>query len=442
MGHCMAANDDGTTVIVYGGQTLADGAVSGDVYILNMSNGAWSKSLAPGPKRINGVCTIAGNQLLAWGGLDDKGQVASPAVSIFNYVSQQWVQQYTAPETITKPLDPLITPPAATSAPKPTTSTGPSTAPPSTTGSPGDGDNGGNKGAVIGGVLGGIVLLALVAGYLYYRWRKQRQEQQKLGGGDSPEDNFAPAATTTSSTKDLDDFEGGDKFEFRSQRGNPQAKNIYTTRVGGDTAAGYALAERQHSQSRAPQHTQGGGRETEEEAAAEYALTGRHQSRSRAPHNTQGGGYTKKGEPQATEDTDDTVEFEQGLQDLENQQKQLDLKRQLLVLQQQHGQRIPGRTSPQRPQLEHVESVSSDRPNSSRWARPTSVLPGPQYVSQEAPLPPPPRPKGAKVRYPPPPTVQSYPERPTSDNYGYPYGQNGYADTESAHRGHNPQTFN
>ncbi|KAF9274597.1 hypothetical protein BGZ88_002913 [Linnemannia elongata] len=393
--------DDGSVVIIYGGQNLAGGGVSGEFSQLNTISGLWSQppGISPPRPRANAVCTIVGNLFLVIGGTDDKGQVSNSTL-IYDYVKGQWLSLYNPPASIGKPLYPLVPPANSTLTPKPPNSTGPSTSPPTATSSIGTGGgNGqkddGSKGGLIGGIVAAIVVVGIIVGYILYhrrqRQREGRQQEQQLGGEDGRGDQYA--ATASPSTKD--------EWNAQSQPGRPQAstKNDYD---GGDDEPYAAAIGRQKSG--APQQTQG-----------EYERP-----------------------PQAPQDIDDSEEFEQDLEEIENQQKQLDLKRQLLVLQQRQGQRVVGRSSPPRPELNHAGSISSDGSGGGGsggrgiWPRPPPVVGEPQYMQRDKYVPPPP--PRAAMQY---PTVQSYPERPTSSNYGY-----GYADSGSAHRGHNPQTFN
>lgn len=400
--------DDGLLIIVFGGQNVDTGATSGDLHQLNVSNGLWSKSVANGPPRANAACTIAGNQFLVWGGADEKGQVANSSVFIYDHVKVQWISQYTPPASIGQPTIPLVPLVNSTLTPKPPNSTGPSTSPPTATNSSGAGgrdgqkDDGG-KGGLIGGIVAAIVVVGIIVGYIVYhrrqRQREERRQEQQLGDGDGRDDLFAAAAL--SSTKNDVGVRGSkDEWTAQSQRGGPQANTKYD--YDGDVDGAYALTKR-HQQARAPQNTQDD--------------------------------YERP--PQAPQVIDDSEEFEQDLEEIENQQRLLDLKRQLLVLQQRQGQRVHGRSSPPRPELNHAGSISSDgnggggSGGKGRWPRPPPVAGDPQYVQQdEYVATPPPR---AVLQ---PPTVQAYSDRPTSSNYGYEY-----ADTGSAHRGHNPQTF-
>ncbi|KAG0076508.1 hypothetical protein BGZ90_008605 [Linnemannia elongata] len=398
--HCMAASDDGSVVLIYGGQNLAGGGVNGEFSQLNTISGLWSQPPGISPPRANAVCTIVGNLFLVIGGTDDKGQVSNSTL-IYDYVKGQWLSLYNPPASIGKPLYPLVPPTNSTLTPKPPNSTGPSTSPPTATSSIGTGGgNGqkddGSKGGLIGGIVAAIVVVVIIVGYILYhrrqRQREERRQEQQLGGEDGRGDQYAAMASP--STKD--------EWNAQSQPGRPQAsaKNDYD---GGDDGPYAAAIGRQKSG--APQQTQG-----------EY-----------------------KRPPQAPQDIDDSEEFEQDLEEIENQQKQLDLKRQLLVLQQRQGQRVVGRTSPPRPELNHAGSISSDGSGGGGsggrgiWPRPPPVVGEPQYMQRDEYVPPPPPPRAAMQYL----TVQSYPERPTSSNYGY-----GYADSGSAHRGHNPQTFN
>lgn len=400
--------DDGLLVIVYGGQNLNGGGVNGDLYQLNVATGMWSKPPAIGQPRANAVCSIVGNLFLVYGGTDDKGQVSN-SILIYDHVKGQWITQYTPPALTPQPLFPLVPPATSTLTLKPPTSTGPSTSPPTATTSSGSGagdgqkDDGG-KGGLIGGIVAAIVVVGIIVGYiLYHRRQKQREErrqEQQLGGEDGRDDQYA-AAASLSTKEDFGGRGGKDEWNAQSQRGRPQAntKNDYD----GDDDGAYADA------------------------------TGRQ--KFRAPHHTHD---EYKRPPQALQDIDDSVEFEQGLKEIQNEQKELDFKLRQLVLLKQQGQRGVDRSSPPRQKLNHADSISSDGSGGSgsggsgRWPRPLPVLGGPQYVQQDGYVPPPP-PKASLQ----PPTVQLIPERPTSSNYGY-----GYADTGSAHRGHNPQTFN
>ncbi|KAF9102248.1 hypothetical protein BGX29_004786 [Mortierella sp. GBA35] len=148
--HCMAANDDGTKVIIYGGRLPNNAPFSGEVFILNTVTGVWTQG-ASGPPRLYTTCTIAGDQLLIWGG-NAPGPVLAPyPVSIYNIATNTWVTDYTPPASYVAK--------ASASA----------TAGPSSTA----GDSSSNLGGIIGGVVGALAVIGAIVGFLLYRRRRQ-----------------------------------------------------------------------------------------------------------------------------------------------------------------------------------------------------------------------------------------------------------------------------
>ncbi|KAG0252762.1 hypothetical protein BGZ95_006534, partial [Linnemannia exigua] len=88
--------DDGTKVVVYGGY-LWNATTAGDLWVLDVLTGVWSQGL-PGPKRMNAVCTIAGDQFLLWGGMTEQSNVlASSEMVIYNLTSSKYMKQYIPP---------------------------------------------------------------------------------------------------------------------------------------------------------------------------------------------------------------------------------------------------------------------------------------------------------------------------------------------------------
>ncbi|KAG0289825.1 Adagio protein 3 [Linnemannia gamsii] len=158
--HCMASNDNGSKLVVYGGRQVS-GIFSGEVFILDTISGEWKQG-APGQPRIYAACTIAGNQLLIWGGTTTGNVMASSPVMIYNMDTNVWAQEYTAPADYVASASA-----SATSTAKPTTSGSGSAS--------GDGEkSGSNTGAIVGGIVGGIVVIAAIVGFLIYRRRQQR----------------------------------------------------------------------------------------------------------------------------------------------------------------------------------------------------------------------------------------------------------------------------
>ncbi|KAG0355410.1 Multiple epidermal growth factor-like domains protein 8 [Podila minutissima] len=93
--HCMASNDDGTRVVIYGGR-LADSTVSNDLFVLNTVTQSWSQGPS-GPYRIYAACTIAGDLLVVWGGLDQTLNKVDKDMLVYNLTSNIWQSDYTPP---------------------------------------------------------------------------------------------------------------------------------------------------------------------------------------------------------------------------------------------------------------------------------------------------------------------------------------------------------
>ncbi|KAG0221883.1 hypothetical protein BGW41_006433 [Actinomortierella wolfii] len=97
--HCMAINDDGTKVIVYGGRLPSEPRYSGDIFILDLNTTSWTKGLA-GPNRLYASCVIAGDLFILWGGDDGEQTVGYGATLpplIYNMTANRWVTKYVPP---------------------------------------------------------------------------------------------------------------------------------------------------------------------------------------------------------------------------------------------------------------------------------------------------------------------------------------------------------
>ncbi|KAG0306245.1 hypothetical protein BGZ97_000813 [Linnemannia gamsii] len=68
--HCMAANEDGTKIVIYGGR-LRNNTIVGELWVLNLITYTWTQATTSGPPRSHAACTIAGDQFLLWGGRTD-----------------------------------------------------------------------------------------------------------------------------------------------------------------------------------------------------------------------------------------------------------------------------------------------------------------------------------------------------------------------------------
>ncbi|KAG0249245.1 Multiple epidermal growth factor-like domains protein 8 [Mortierella polycephala] len=147
--HCMAANDDGSIVVVYGGRPIS-GPYSGEVFILDTVNLVWQQGV-PGAPRLYTTCTIAGDQLLIWGGKDSNDLVASAIVLIYSLSSKSWVTQFVPPSSYVA----ARASESSGTSPNPTTSNGSAGTP----SHPSSSEDKPNAGAIAGGVVAGVAVI-------------------------------------------------------------------------------------------------------------------------------------------------------------------------------------------------------------------------------------------------------------------------------------------
>ncbi|KAG0272435.1 hypothetical protein BGZ95_011815 [Linnemannia exigua] len=162
--HCMTISEDGTRMVVYGGSpTDKTIPMSGEVFMFNTLTRTWTKGLS-GPPRAYATCTIAGDQLLIWGGTTLDKTVAPAEVLIYNMASATWIKSYTPPAWY---LDPSATATSAGSVP-------------GTPNPDSEGSSSSNKvGPIVGGIVGGLVLVLAVVFFLFWRRRQQRRKQEQ-----------------------------------------------------------------------------------------------------------------------------------------------------------------------------------------------------------------------------------------------------------------------
>ncbi|KAF9110589.1 hypothetical protein BGX27_006143 [Mortierella sp. AM989] len=151
--NCVAASEDGSTVIVYGGKVAA--GYTSTLYILDVLTNTWTQG-PDGSVRAFMACIIVGDQFLVWGGFDGKNTHTGPP-EVFKMATHQWVNGYTAPSYYTNP------PPSSGSGT--TITTPPLSSIPSSN----------NLGAILGGVIGGLFVLLLSGGIYIYLKRNEKK---------------------------------------------------------------------------------------------------------------------------------------------------------------------------------------------------------------------------------------------------------------------------
>ncbi|KAF9976430.1 hypothetical protein BGZ65_007849 [Modicella reniformis] len=97
--HCMAASDDGSTVVVFGG-----GANSNDffntIYILDVKSGKWKQGQAAPVPRTRMACAFHSYQFIAWGGSSGtpRSTMLDNLPIVYNLNSNKWTDNYDAAE--------------------------------------------------------------------------------------------------------------------------------------------------------------------------------------------------------------------------------------------------------------------------------------------------------------------------------------------------------
>ncbi|KAF9109763.1 Leucine-zipper-like transcriptional regulator 1 [Mortierella sp. AM989] len=166
--HCMAISDDGSTMVIYGGRPY-DGPSSGEVFMFDTTSQIWKQGVS-GPPRLYVACTIAGDNLIIWGGIDAYGTLASPAMLIYSMSNNTWITQYTPPASYL---------PSGTS---------PSTPSPS-----GDkGESSINAGAIAGGVVGGLAVICAIV--LFFIFRRRQHRPKPVETDDSSDCKLSPGS--------------------------------------------------------------------------------------------------------------------------------------------------------------------------------------------------------------------------------------------------------
>ncbi|KAF9167742.1 hypothetical protein DFQ26_003326 [Actinomortierella ambigua] len=188
--HCMAADDKGTKVFIYGGRSQWDGPAQGAFYIYDVGLQTWTQGPSIG-RRLYASCAAVGDYFLLFGGTEDPftntpadmGKETLP-VHIFKVSTNTWVNDYV---------------PGGSSS----GSSGRNGGSSSSGGMPGQNeDDSGiristNVGLIVGAIGAGIILLgAMITVYFYLRSKdKRRIKHQQLQESRRP--SFASTSMAT-----------------------------------------------------------------------------------------------------------------------------------------------------------------------------------------------------------------------------------------------------
>ncbi|KAF9311832.1 hypothetical protein BG003_006917 [Podila horticola] len=100
---CMAANDDGTKVVVFGGR-LDSSTYARDIWILDIPNMVWTQGPSLSEPRASAACVLAGNTFIAWGGSNGQRTVDGTPI-LYDINTNQYIISYAPPPGYTTNAD-------------------------------------------------------------------------------------------------------------------------------------------------------------------------------------------------------------------------------------------------------------------------------------------------------------------------------------------------
>ncbi|KAF9576160.1 hypothetical protein EC968_010283 [Mortierella alpina] len=103
--HCMAASEDGSTIVLFGG---SDGSTYFDsIYILDVSSGKWKQGQSAPVTRTRMACGFHSHQFVAWGGSSggSRTTMLNNLPIIYNLNDDKWTDEYSATEKQSKSSD-------------------------------------------------------------------------------------------------------------------------------------------------------------------------------------------------------------------------------------------------------------------------------------------------------------------------------------------------
>ncbi|KAG0025395.1 hypothetical protein BGZ81_007204 [Podila clonocystis] len=166
---CMVPAYNGAKLVLFGGRTTT-GSLN-DIWVYDVLASKWEEGSPGGPKRSRSghACAVSGDYLIVWGGVLMAIETPGDYTSLYNLVTNTWVDQYVPPvppkATTTRPgTGPTLTS-DGTSSPTATTLT-----PESTPQSPRSSFE--RIGIPIIAAAAGVILVGLL--FLLYRWKKAK----------------------------------------------------------------------------------------------------------------------------------------------------------------------------------------------------------------------------------------------------------------------------
>ncbi|KAF8978388.1 hypothetical protein BGZ52_006096, partial [Haplosporangium bisporale] len=125
---CMVPAYNGTKLILYGGRTNT--TTLSDIYVYDVLASKWMQG-SPGGlphARSSHACAVSGDYFIGWGGVQMTVAVQSQYTSVYNLITNTWVDRYEAPpskptSSVSKPTAATMTSSGSTSSPTVPTST-------------------------------------------------------------------------------------------------------------------------------------------------------------------------------------------------------------------------------------------------------------------------------------------------------------------------------
>ncbi|KAG0345908.1 hypothetical protein BG004_002801 [Podila humilis] len=153
---CLVAAQGGDKLVMFGGNVGASDSL-GDIHVFDIASNTWTRGQDGGLKRsrTDHVCAMSGSQFIAWGGYSATSNSELDKSAVYDLIAGVWLDQYVP----SGPWSSTIAKPKTT---------------------PGPGDNGAksNVGAIAGGVGCGIVVVFLLAFFIYQKRRVRKSKNE------------------------------------------------------------------------------------------------------------------------------------------------------------------------------------------------------------------------------------------------------------------------
>ncbi|KAF9577794.1 hypothetical protein BGW38_006764, partial [Lunasporangiospora selenospora] len=233
--------DDEKYYLFGGAPTGSPGAASGQLYVLDLKSQSFTKLGTETEKRAFMACAATRHSFIAWGGTGVTGQLANTVPLIFNFAIGNWVNFNSIPPPPPPPPPPPVIPPEPGNPgnksengtnPRPGgnnhgngtgTGTGENGKGNNNSNGTGNGSNDGlgsgssqsNIAAIAGGTGGGIVLITLVALFVYFR--RERRKSSKYDEREDPSKRSSPRDDYSGSGRQ-DSWASDNEKEYNNSR--------------------------------------------------------------------------------------------------------------------------------------------------------------------------------------------------------------------------------